>query len=157
MAQRPPTIQQGAVQGKKRINTKPVSTSLPPHCLPFAFFFEKSKKPLCHSHFRALRNAIATEEGKKQHYGKYLLQDAQLHQYIILIHLACQHKQACATATLCCISHASLAIPVFLLPSAFPSSTTCANPVTREAQQDKPVCNILGQWLWPRQSSTRGC
>lgn len=73
MAQRPPTIQQGTVQGKKRINTKPASTSLPPRCLTFAFFFEKSKEPLCHSHFRALRNAIAKEQGKHQHYGKCLL------------------------------------------------------------------------------------
>lgn len=62
MDQRPPTIQQGTAEGKKRINTKLVSTLLPPHRLSFPFSLRKVKKSLCHSHFRALRNVLYNRE-----------------------------------------------------------------------------------------------
>lgn len=151
MDERPPTIQQGTAEGKKRINTKLASTLLLPHCLSFPFYSEKSKKSLCHSHFRALKNAIIQQRSAISNimvniycwfsYSKPKLQHLKGQPY----HLASQCKQYYfLQTTLCCISDTSQLIPIFLLPSTFPISTTCAKPVRRDTQQSKPVCNILG-------------
>lgn len=61
----------------------------------------------------------------------------RMHSYYHLnSYLSCQHKQYYFfQTTLCCISEASLVFPVFLLPSAFPFSTTCANPGRGSAGQ----------------------
>lgn len=147
MGQRPPTIQQGIAEGKKRINTKLVSTSLPPHHLSFPFFFEKSKKSLCHSGFRALTNAIIQKRSARSSVMVNVY--CQMHSYSILrashIMVLARTSSNPFSKPPCAASHTlhSLSL-IFLPPSAFPSSTTCSNPVWREAQQHKPACNILG-------------
>ena len=88
MDQRPPTIQQGTAEGKKRINTKLAPTSLLPHCLSFPFFFKKCKKSLCHSRFRALRNALIQQRSARSSVMVNIY--CRMHSYSILrASLAC--------------------------------------------------------------------